>query len=367
MANTANNIVFVIHGRNDRIRDGVFAFLRAIGLNPREWSVLLSNSGSGAPYIGDILERAFAEARAVVAVLTPDDLTYLRCDLQGPHDPGYEKTPTGQARPNVLFEMGMAFGREPKRTVIVTVGTLRPFSDASGLFVVRLGNDSSSRTQLANLLQACECAVDRTGTDWLNSTTIDFSATGVGFEPAPAPTSPHIKVLRTPGDILAEEIRITNEAKKTLATTGSRSRDPEYLDAIVRRLAAESTLVYYRVLMGSPYNQVLKDHLVRVLNLRDPKGRTHGYQTLFLGLFDDDLKESEKFICASERRALVVLPSLTSVGRFDTALVYEAESDAQACVQFVQQLYQASKPIETTQQVSALQVLRSGQAPSAGM
>jgi len=359
--------VFVIPGRNKRVRESVFAFLRNLGLDPQEWSSLLTNPGGGSPFIGQVLDAAFSQAKAVIAVFTPDDLAHLRGDLQLPDDPDYERTPTGQARPNVLFETGMAFGREPKRTIIVTVGSLRPFSDVSGRFLVRLGNDGGSRTQLANLLEACGCAVDRTGTDWLNSSVIDFSAAGVGFDPDPFQLGSRCRIIRSSPELIAEEVRIVNEANRIFATSGSRSRDPQYLDAIVRRLAADSALVHYRVLMGAPYNQALKDHLVRVLTLRNPRDRAHGYQTLFLGRFDNDLKESEKFICASERRALVVLPSLTSMGTFDTALVYEDESDAQACVRFVQELYQASEPIETTQQVSALQVLRSAQTPSAGV
>ncbi len=350
--------VFVIHGRNKRVRDGIFAFLRNVGLDPQEWSRLLTNPSGGSPYIGEVLDAAFSEAKAVVAVFTPDDLAHLRGDLQLSDDPDCERVPTGQARPNVLFETGIAFGREPKRTIIVTVGSLRPFSDVSGRFVVRLGNDGGSRTQLANLLAACGCAVDRTGTDWLDSSVIDFSAAGVGFDLDPFQLGSRCRIIRSSPELIGEEVRIVNEAKRILATSGSRSRDPAYLNAIEQRVAADRELVYYRVLMGLPHNQALKDHLNCVLALRNSSARTHGFDTLFIGLFDDLVRESEKFICANEQRALVAIPSLAPAGSFDTALVFDSEFDAGRYVEFVRQLYNASIPIATSQQVDGLEVLR---------
>lgn len=55
--------VFVIHGRNEPARKGLFAFLRAIGLEPIEWSEAITMTGQGSPYIGDVLNVAFGAAR----------------------------------------------------------------------------------------------------------------------------------------------------------------------------------------------------------------------------------------------------------------------------------------------------------------
>src|SRR5579863_4829733 len=43
--------VFVVHGRNEPIRNSMFDYLRALGLNPLEWSELLKATKKGAPYI----------------------------------------------------------------------------------------------------------------------------------------------------------------------------------------------------------------------------------------------------------------------------------------------------------------------------
>ena len=123
--------VFVVHGRNAAARSAMFAFLRAIGLEPIEWSAAVKMTGEGSPYIGRVLDTAFDAAQAIVVLLTPDDVAYLRTEYaSGEDDP--ETEPLAQARPNVLFEAGMAMGRDAKRTVLVELGKLRPFSDVAG-------------------------------------------------------------------------------------------------------------------------------------------------------------------------------------------------------------------------------------------
>lgn len=159
--------VFVVHGRNLGARDAMFGFLRAIGLEPIEWSTAISATGSASPYIGQALDAAFEMAQAVVVLLTPDDIAYLRPEYaNGDDDP--ERLPTPQARPNVLFEAGMAIGRHPERTVLVELGSLRPFSDVAGRHAVRLDNSSQKRNDLANRLKDAGCDVTTSGSDWLS-------------------------------------------------------------------------------------------------------------------------------------------------------------------------------------------------------
>src|SRR5262249_30810156 len=152
-----------IHGRNSAARNAMFDFLRAAGLNPIEWGEAVKMTGKGSPYIGEVLDTAFANAQAVVALLTADDVAYLREEMQEAHDPDYEKNPTPQARPNVLFEAGMAFGRHPDRTIIVEIGQLRPFSDAAGKHAVRFRGTSENRTELRDRLKTAGCAVKDAG------------------------------------------------------------------------------------------------------------------------------------------------------------------------------------------------------------
>jgi predicted nucleotide-binding protein len=160
------NIVFVVHGRNVRLRDALFRFLRSIGLNPLEWSQAINATGTASPYIGEILDTAFSKAGAIVVLMTPDDEAYLKDEFRTTNDPPYESHPTPQARPNVLFEAGMAMGRSAERTILIEVGTLRPFSDVGGRHVLRLSNSTERRQELAQRLENAGCSVDLTGTDW---------------------------------------------------------------------------------------------------------------------------------------------------------------------------------------------------------
>jgi len=130
--------------------------------------VVGSGCGNPAPfpYIGDVLDQVFGMAQAVVVMLTPDDEARLQSQFIRTGDPPYERVLTGQARPNVLFEAGMAMGRDPRRTVLVELGSLRPFSDIGGRHVVRLDNSTERRQEFAARLQNAGCNVNLVGTAW---------------------------------------------------------------------------------------------------------------------------------------------------------------------------------------------------------
>lgn len=167
-AATPADKVFVVHGRNLTARDSMFAYLRSLGLKPLEWTQALALTGTASPYIGEVLDAAFEHAQAIVVLMTPDDIAYIDLPYaNGEDDP--ERTPTPQARPNVLFEAGMAMGRNPKRTVLVELGAIRPFSDVAGRHAVRLDNSPEKRIDLANRLENAGCPTDRTGTDWMTA------------------------------------------------------------------------------------------------------------------------------------------------------------------------------------------------------
>jgi predicted nucleotide-binding protein len=136
--------VFVVHGRNAKARDAVFTFLRAIDLAPMEWEEVIASTGKASPYIGEALETGFSAAQAAVVILTGDDMARVGKRYLLPHDPIDEKILTPQPRPNVLFEAGMALGRYPNRTVLVSLGSYRKFSDIDGRHIVYLSNKAES-------------------------------------------------------------------------------------------------------------------------------------------------------------------------------------------------------------------------------
>lgn len=161
--------VFVVHGRDEGSRRALFQFLRDLGLRPIEWNQAIKMTGEASPYVGTILDTAFREAAAVVVLLTPDDEARLKKKYRKQRDQAFEKQLTGQARPNVIFEAGMAFGRSPQNTVLVQLGEVRPMSDVAGRHIVHLSNNPKSLQELATKLANAGCNVDTSGTDWLSA------------------------------------------------------------------------------------------------------------------------------------------------------------------------------------------------------
>jgi predicted nucleotide-binding protein len=168
------NYVFVVHGRNEKIRKALFGLLRSVGVQPIEWNKAIEFTKKGAPYVGEILDAAFKRARAIVVLFTPDDEAKLKGEFVKRGESG-ERSLSGQPRPNVLFEAGMAFGRFPNSTVLVHVGKIRAISDVAGRHLVNLTGSIESRHQLIVKLRGAGCAVDDAGNDW--QTEGDFTLT----------------------------------------------------------------------------------------------------------------------------------------------------------------------------------------------
>lgn len=156
--------VMVVHGRDLAVRDDIFNFLRALGLAPLEWAQLVSLSKEGTPYIGRVLQRAFEVAQSALVLFTPDDEVRLTKRLRTSDESDELEA---QARPNVFFEAGLAFGQFPEKTILVELGNLRGASDLAGRHVLRFDGSAEKRHELAERLASAGCPVDRSGTDWL--------------------------------------------------------------------------------------------------------------------------------------------------------------------------------------------------------
>ncbi len=165
---TKGNSVFVVHGRDEPLRRSIFAFLRALGLKPMEWSHAVNEARGGTPDVGEIIETAMAKVQAVVVLFSPDEMAHLKEQFWGQGDRARDGKPQGQPRPNVLFEAGLALGAHPDKTILVQVGKVRPFSDIAGKHVVRLTNEYSKRNDLANRLAKLGCEINKVGNDWMS-------------------------------------------------------------------------------------------------------------------------------------------------------------------------------------------------------
>ncbi|HVR10010.1 MAG TPA: TIR domain-containing protein [Thermoanaerobaculia bacterium] len=202
--------VWVVSGRNTMARAAMFAFLRALGLEPVEWDQAIASAGEGSPFVGDVIE-SLTQRQAIVVMLTGDDIVQLHPALASPDDEQDELTQQLQPRPNVLFEAGMALGngRTKPRTILVQVGKVKLFSNIEGRHVVKMNNTQQARNILANRLKTAGCAVNTVGLDWLD--TGDFeSCTPEGTlqlagpeHEEPVPEGLALEILRAVGDATA--------------------------------------------------------------------------------------------------------------------------------------------------------------------
>jgi predicted nucleotide-binding protein len=165
---TKGNTVFVVHGRDDALRRSMFDFLRALNLHPLEWDHAIDEAKEGNPYVGNVLNVVMEKAEAIIVLFSPDDLAQLKDQFVKSGERSSEGKPQVQARPNVLFEAGLALGAHLTKTVMVQIGRVKAFSDIGGRHMVRLTDDKPSRNSFANRL-ARICDVNRIGNDWMEA------------------------------------------------------------------------------------------------------------------------------------------------------------------------------------------------------
>jgi predicted nucleotide-binding protein len=176
----------VVHGRDGTLRDSMYELLGALGLKAQEWghAIRAARSKGGNPYVNDAVSKIMDQAQAIVVMLSPDDEAKLKDQFVGRNERVSEGKLRGQARPNVIFETGIAIGAHHKKTVIVQVGQVKAFTDIGGMHMLHLAGDDKSRHEFANRLQDLGCKIDRDGDHWLRAG--DFKPTGPKTKRKPA-------------------------------------------------------------------------------------------------------------------------------------------------------------------------------------
>ena len=145
----------------------MYDWLRRLELVPLEWGHLVDLTGKAMPYSGEAVEAAFGTAQAVVVLFTPDEIGVLHPELSDGDRAGNDGG--AQPRLNVILEAGMALQSHQDQTVLVEIGPTRTISDLGGRNTVRLTGAAKGLSELANRLEGAGCAVDKTGSDWLET------------------------------------------------------------------------------------------------------------------------------------------------------------------------------------------------------
>ena len=160
--------VFMVYGRDTELTRRFFELLRTVDLRPMEWESLIQEGGRAMPTLAQVVAQAPGLAQATLVLLSPDDIVELHPDLIQDNDGTQDRGRGSQARPNVLFELGLALMANPDRTFIVQVGNLRPVSDLAGFNVIRFDGSVASIKKVLHRLEVAGCRVDYSGVDWLD-------------------------------------------------------------------------------------------------------------------------------------------------------------------------------------------------------
>jgi len=153
--------VFIIHGQNSLAVAAIEHFVKALGLEPLPFEGVAA--GMGLEFVGNIVLEGLRQARGIIALFTPDEYAALVPEFRA----STSDHSRWQARPNVIFEAGIAFGTARERSILVTLGPeVKLFSDAGGIHIVRLDNSMGGRGQFRRKLIGAGCAVDLITNTW---------------------------------------------------------------------------------------------------------------------------------------------------------------------------------------------------------
>ena len=142
------NRVFLVHGRDDGIRQTVARVIEQLGLKA---VILEEQPNQGRTVIAKFEEEAETVGFAVV-LLTPDDEGWLR---------GEDNEPMLRARQNVIFELGYFAGSlRRNRVCVLTKGNVEIPSDFYGVMYISLIDPDGWKLKLVKELQAAGFDVD---------------------------------------------------------------------------------------------------------------------------------------------------------------------------------------------------------------
>lgn len=139
--------VFVVHGRNNEVKETVARFIEKLGLIP----IILHEQPNGGKTIIEKFED-YSDVGFAVILMTPDDKGCLA---------GNEDAFNDRARQNVIFEHGYFIGKLGRRKVIALVkGDLELPSDISGVIYLGIDNGGAWKFELAKEIKSAGYNID---------------------------------------------------------------------------------------------------------------------------------------------------------------------------------------------------------------
>jgi predicted nucleotide-binding protein len=136
--------VFIVHGRDNAIKQEVSRFVERIGLE----AIILHEQASSGMTIIEKIERYSNDADFALVLYTP-------CDLgRGGHES--HVVPRNRARQNVVFEHGYLMAKLGRENVCALVkGDIETPNDISGVVYVDFDVQGAWKSEVAKELKAC--------------------------------------------------------------------------------------------------------------------------------------------------------------------------------------------------------------------
>jgi len=136
--------VFIVHGRDNEVKQEVARFVGAVGLEP----IILHEQASAGMTIIEKIERYANDADFALILYTP-------CDHgRGAHDTKVH--PRNRARQNVVFEHGYLMAKLGRENVCALVkGDIETPNDISGVVYVDFDAQGAWKAEVTKELKAC--------------------------------------------------------------------------------------------------------------------------------------------------------------------------------------------------------------------
>ena len=170
------------------------------------------------------------------------------------------------------------------------------------------------------------------------------------------PTGQSLHLVTSGGELTVALMDVVRNAQEHLVAVGSRSSEITYLQEIEKEIQDKPSLIHYRILLGPPHSQALKDHLLRLVALRPAQVNGSSGQTLHIGIVNDLIRYHERFFVASEQAAVIILPSVNSPMNFDTAIIVREPQYVHRLLQHGKALYGKHR-LESFEAMDRLEVI----------
>ena len=133
----SKDCVFIVHGRDDSIKETTARFLEKLGLE----TIILHEKPDKGRTIIEKFEDHSKDAKFAVVLLTPDDVGRLASEPETSSSP--------RARQNVIFEMGYFCGKLGRGKLCALYRGVEQPSDLHGVLYIQVDDAGAWKTRLA--------------------------------------------------------------------------------------------------------------------------------------------------------------------------------------------------------------------------